>query len=231
MKKKKRMIGMVSILAAVCLVVVALVIGFGSGGLTFTSGKNNGSSAGNKPGDTLNTPDLLDKSLTYYADINIQNFGTITVKLDQSAAPITCANFVKLAQSGFYDGLTFHRIMEGYMMQGGDPQGNGFGGSDETIVGEFTANGYDNPLSHTRGAISMARANDYNSASSQFFIMQEDVSAMWDGKYAVFGYVMEGIEVVDAVCAAAEPTDGNGTIPAEKQPVMTAVTIRTEPAA
>ena len=116
-------------------------------------------------------------------------------------------------------------------MQGGDPQGNGFGGSDETIVGEFTANGYDNPLSHTRGAISMARANDYNSASSQFFIMQEDVSAMWDGKYAVFGYVMEGIEVVDAVCAAAEPTDGNGTIPAEKQPVMTAVTIRTEPAA
>ena len=231
MKKKKRMIGMVSILAAVCLVVVALVIGFGSGGLTFTSGKNNGSSAGNKPGDTLNTPDLLDKSLTYYADIDIQNFGTITVKLDQSAAPITCANFVKLAQSGFYDGLTFHRIMEGYMMQGGDPQGNGFGGSDETIVGEFTANGYDNPLSHTRGAISMARANDYNSASSQFFIMQEDVSAMWDGKYAVFGYVTEGIEVVDAVCAAAEPTDGNGTIPAEKQPVMTAVTIRTEPAA
>lgn len=231
MKKKKRMIGMVSILVAVCLVVVALVIGFGSGGLTFTSGKNNGSSAGNKPGDTLNTPDLLDKSLTYYADIDIQNFGTITVKLDQSAAPITCANFVKLAQSGFYDGLTFHRIMEGYMMQGGDPQGNGFGGSDETIVGEFTANGYDNPLSHTRGAISMARANDYNSASSQFFIMQEDVSAMWDGKYAVFGYVMEGIEVVDAVCAAAEPTDGNGTIPAEKQPVMTAVTIRTEPAA
>ena len=231
MKKKQRMIGMVSILAAVCLVVVALVIGFGSGGLTFTSGKNNGSSAGNKPGDTLNTPDLLDKSLTYYADIDIQNFGTITVKLDQSAAPITCANFVKLAQSGFYDGLTFHRIMEGYMMQGGDPQGNGFGGSDETIVGEFTANGYDNPLSHTRGAISMARANDYNSASSQFFIMQEDVSAMWDGKYAVFGYVTEGIEVVDAVCAAAEPTDGNGTIPAEKQPVMTAVTIRTEPAA
>ena len=138
---------------------------------------------------------------------------------------------MKLAESGFYDGLTFHRIMEGYMMQGGDPMSNGFGGSDVTIVGEFAANGYDNPMSHTRGAISMARANDYNSASSQFFIMQEDVSAMWDGKYAVFGYVTEGIEVVDAVCAAAEPIDNNGTIPAEKQPVMTSVTIRTEPAA
>lgn len=210
MKKKNRIIW-ISIIAVVCIAVIALNFGLGSGGGKDTSG-------------------MLDDSLIYYADIDIQDFGMITVKLEQSVAPITCANFVKLAESGFYDGLTFHRIIEGYMMQGGDPQGNGYGGSDVTIVGEFAANGYDNPLSHTRGAISMARANDYNSASSQFFILQEDVSAMWDGKYAVFGYVTEGIEVVDAVCAAAEPTDNNGTIPAEKQPVMTSVTIRTEPA-
>ena len=134
---------------------------------------------------------------------------------------------MELAESGFYDGLTFHRIIEGFMMQGGDPEGNGTGGSDETIVGEFLDNGYDNNLTHTRGAISMARSNDYDSASSQFFIVHED-SEYLDGQYAVFGYVTEGMEVVDAVCAAAEPTDGNGTISAEDQPVITSITIRTE---
>lgn len=173
---------------------------------------------------------VLDASLTYYADIEIQNYGTITVQLDQKSAPITTANFVSLAESGFYDGLTFHRIIEGFMMQGGDPEGNGTGGSDETIVGEFTDNGYDNTLSHTRGAISMARSNDYNSASSQFFIVHEDSSASLDGQYAVFGYVTDGMDVVDAVCETAEPTDGNGTITAEEQPVITSVVIRTEAA-
>ena len=171
---------------------------------------------------------VLDASLTYYADIAIRDYGTITVQLDQASAPITAANFVSLAESGFYDGLTFHRIIEGFVMQGGDPEGNGTGGSDENIVGEFTANGYDNTLSHTRGAISMARSNDYDSASSQFFIVHEDSSASLDGQYAVFGYVTEGMDVVDAVCEAAEPTDGNGTILAEEQPVITSVTIRTE---
>ena len=150
--------------------------------------------------------------------------------MDQASAPITTANFVSLAESGFYDGLTFHRIIEGFMMQGGNPEGNGTGGSDETIVGEFAANGYDNTLSHTRDAISMARSSDYDSASSQFFIVHEDSSASLDGQYAVFGYVTEGIEVVDAVCEAAEPTDGNGTIDAEAQPVITSITIRTEAA-
>lgn len=150
--------------------------------------------------------------------------------MDQISAPITSANFVSLAESGFYDGLTFHRIIEGFMMQGGDPNGDGTGGSDENIVGEFTANGYTNTLSHTRGAISMARSSDYDSASSQFFIVHEDSSASLDGQYAVFGYVTEGMDVVDAVCEATEPTDGNGTIDAEDQPVITSVTIRTEAA-
>lgn len=118
--------------------------------------------------------------------------------------------------------------MEGFMMQGGDPNGDGTGGSENTIVGEFADNGYENNLSHTRGAISMARSgDDYDSASSQFFIVQED-STYLDGQYAVFGYVTEGLEVVDAVCEAAEPTDDNGTIEADAQPVIPSITIRTE---
>lgn len=173
------------------------------------------------------TPDALDESLTYYADIEIADYGTITVKLDQASAPISAANFVALANDGFYDGLTFHRIIEDFMMQGGDPNGNGSGGSDNNIVGEFTDNGYDNELSHTRGAISMARSDDYNSASSQFFIVHED-STYLDGQYAVFGYVTEGMDVVDQVCETAEPTDNNGTIEADAQPVITSITIRTE---
>ena len=162
-----------------------------------------------------------------YADIDVENYGTITIALDPSAAPKTVANFVNLAESGFYDGLTFHRIMEGFMMQGGDPDGNGFGGSDTTIPGEFPANGVDNPLSHTRGTVSMARATGYDTASSQFFIVHQD-STFLDGAYAAFGVVTEGMDVVDAVCADAEPVDDNGTIPPEAQPVMRSVTIRRE---
>jgi len=161
----------------------------------------------------------------YIADIEIADYGTITVELDAEAAPATVENFVKLAKDGFYDGLTFHRIMAGFMMQGGDPDGNGTGGSDQTIPGEFAANGFDNPLSHTRGAISMARSQKPDSASSQFFIVHED-SEFLDGNYAAFGYVTEGIEVVDAVCEAAKPVDNNGTILPEEQPVITSITIR-----
>ena len=168
----------------------------------------------------------LNKDATYYADIDIKDYGKITVKLDQNSAPTTVANFVGLAESGFYDGLTFHRIIEGFMMQGGDPEGNGTGGSKDKISGEFTANGFDNKLSHTRGAISMARSNDMNSASSQFFIVHQDNQPSLDGKYAAFGYVTEGIEVVDAICESAKPTDGNGTIPASNQPVITSIKIR-----
>lgn len=170
----------------------------------------------------------LDETLTYYADIEIADYGTVSVRLDQEAAPITVSNFVNLAQNGFYDGLTFHRIIEGFMMQGGDPNGDGTGGSDSNIVGEFTENGYDNSLSHTRGAISMARSSDYNSASSQFFIVHEDSADSLDGQYAVFGYVSEGMDVVDAICESAEPADDNGSIEADAQPVITSITIRTE---
>lgn len=141
------------------------------------------------------------------------------------AAPETVENFITLAKDGFYDGLTFHRIMEGFMMQGGDPNGNGTGGSDRTITGEFSANGIGNPLSHTRGAISMARAQPFDSASSQFFIVHED-STFLDGQYAAFGYVTEGMDVVDQVCKEAKPVDNNGTIPAEAQPVIDSITIR-----
>lgn len=162
---------------------------------------------------------------TYYADIVVEDYGTITVELDGDTAPITVANFVALAQDGFYDGLTFHRIMAGFMMQGGDPSGNGTGGSDNKIEGEFSQNGHENPISHTRGTISMARAKDPNSASSQFFIVHED-STFLDGQYAAFGHVTEGMDVVDAVCANAQPTDNNGTIPAEAQPVISSITIR-----
>ena len=171
--------------------------------------------------------ELLDENVTYFADIEIADYGTITVQLDQSAAPITAANFVSLAKSGFYDGLTFHRIISGFMMQGGDPKGNGTGGSDVKIKGEFAANGHKNPISHERGVISMARSKAYDSASSQFFIMHVDYTGL-DGQYAAFGRVTEGLNVVDAVCAAAKPTDNNGSIAKENQPVIVSVTIREE---
>ncbi len=163
-----------------------------------------------------------------YADIIIEDYGTITVKLEPDSAPITVENFVKLAKEGFYDGLTFHRIISDFMMQGGDPKGNGSGGSGTTIKGEFVANGVDNELTHTRGAISMARSSQYDSASSQFFIVHQTnaKTTALDGKYAVFGYVTSGMEIVDAICLAAQPTDSNGSIATEDQPVIQTIVIR-----
>ncbi len=163
----------------------------------------------------------------YVVDIVIQDKGTIRVELDADAAPITVTNFVNLVEEGFYNGLTFHRIIEGFMMQGGDPMGNGQGGADKTIKGEFAVNGVENPLSHTRGAISMARAKQYNSASSQFFIMHEDYTGL-DGQYACFGYVIEGMEIVDDICQSAQVIDNNGTVLPENQPVITSITLVTE---
>ena len=160
----------------------------------------------------------------YTAIIDVRDYGKITVDLDPNAAPITVENFVKLAKDGFYDGLTFHRIMEGFMIQGGDPNGNGTGGSSETIKGEFKENGVDNPISHVRGTISMARSQDPDSASSQFFIVQAD-STFLDGQYAAFGSVKEGMEIVDQICQDALPTDDNGTIPSDEQPVIETITI------
>ena len=167
------------------------------------------------------TPPALEKDVTYTARIDVKDYGTITVELDQSVAPVTCANFVELANSGFYDGLTFHRIEPGFVIQGGDPNGNGTGGSEHDIVGEFAENGYKNDLSHVRGTISMARANDPNSASSQFFIMHQDNTGL-DGKYAAFGTVTDGMDVVDAICEDAS----NGTL--SENPVINSVTILTD---
>ena len=160
----------------------------------------------------------------HHADISIRDYGDIKVELDADTAPITVTNFVKLAQEGFYDGLTFHRIMDGFMIQGGDPNGDGTGGSKENIKGEFSNNGVDNDISHTRGTISMARASDPDSASSQFFIVQAD-STFLDGDYAGFGHVTEGMDIVDKICEDAKPTDDNGTIPSDQQPVIEKITI------
>ncbi len=139
--------------------------------------------------------------------IEMENGGIIKLELDAKAAPITVANFEKLVMEGFYDGLIFHRVISGFMIQGGDPMGTGFGGSKETIKGEFRANGVDNPISHKRGVISMARSQMPNSASSQFFIMHQDGEFL-DGNYAAFGHVVEGIEVVDEIASVAtDPRD------------------------
>ncbi len=168
------------------------------------------------------TPD--GETVLRHVEIDVADYGVISLELDPSAAPITVENFLALAQDGFYDGLTFHRIMDGFMIQGGDPNGNGSGGSGETIFGEFAINGYENPISHVRGVISMARATDPDSASSQFFIVQSDSTSL-DGQYAAFGWVTDGMDVVDAICADAQPIDNNGLIAAEEQPVITSVTV------
>ena len=138
--------------------------------------------------------------------ITMQNGKTIDIELDHAAAPITCENFEKLVKQGFYNGLTFHRVIPGFMIQGGCPKGNGTGGPGWNIKGEFAQNGVANPIKHTRGVISMARAMDPNSAGSQFFIMHQDAPHL-DGGYAAFGHVVSGMEVVDEIAAVA--TDWN----------------------
>ena len=160
----------------------------------------------------------------HHAEMEIEGYGTVTLELDGDTAPITVQNFMDLANAGFYDGLTFHRIIDGFMIQGGDPNGNGTGGSDKNIPGEFAANGYENNIAHVKGVISMARAQDPNSASSQFFIMVADAPHL-DGQYAAFGHVTGGQDVVDKIAADAQPLDDNGTIAPEDQPVVTSIKI------
>ena len=160
----------------------------------------------------------------HHATIEVKNYGTIKLELDADIAPITVANFAKLVNEGFYDGLTFHRIIDGFMIQGGDPLGNGTGGSSENIKGEFKLNGVNNNISHVRGVISMARATAYNSASSQFFIVHED-STFLDGQYAGFGKVTEGIEIVDKICKDIPVVDNNGTVLKANQPIIEKITM------
>ena len=172
--------------------------------------------------DTSENEELL--TGLHHVTIDVQDYGTISLELDADTAPISVTNFINLANEGFYDGLTFHRIISGFMIQGGDPNGNGTGGSEKTIKGEFSANGVENDISHVRGVISMARANDPDSGSSQFFIVHED-STFLDGQYAAFGHVTDGMDVVDAICEAVPVQDKNGTVAAADQPVITAVTV------
>ena len=159
---------------------------------------------------------------THHAEIKVKDYGTIKLELDADTAPITVENFAKLANEKFYDGLTFHRIISGFMIQGGDPNGDGTGGSKETIKGEFSGNGVENKISHKRGVISMARSQDPNSASSQFFIMHQD-STYLDGEYAAFGKVTDGIEIVDKICEDTQVIDGNGTVEKADQPVIESI--------
>lgn len=167
----------------------------------------------------------LENQETIQAEIKVKDYGTIMVDLYPEIAPITVENFVKLAEDGFYDGLTFHRIIKGFMIQGGDPKGDGTGGAEETIKGEFSKNGVENPLSHKRGVISMARSQMPDSASSQFFIVHED-STYLDGEYAAFGYVTEGMDVVDKICEEVTGQDQNGMLPNENQPVIESITVK-----
>lgn len=149
--------------------------------------------------------------------ITMEDGSVMKAELYPEIAPVTVENFVSLVKDGFYDGLTFHRIIDGFMIQGGDPLGNGMGGSDKKIKGEFLANGVKNDLRHTRGVLSMARSMNPDSASSQFFIMHADAPHL-DGQYAAFGKVTDGIEVVDAIVQSAKVEDGNGTVKPANQP-------------
>ena len=159
----------------------------------------------------------------HYVEMKVKDYGTIELELDSDVAPITVTNFINLVNSKFYDGLTFHRIIDGFMIQGGDPLGNGTGGSSKTIKGEFSENGVKNSISHVRGVISMARSSDYNSASSQFFIVQKDTTSL-DGQYAAFGKVISGMDVVDKI-AKVKVEDDNGTVSKENQPVIESICV------
>ena len=144
------------------------------------------------------TRDIEGRKISY-VEMSVKDYGEVTILLDATTAPKTVENFLKLVNSGFYDGLTFHRIIKDFMIQGGDPKGNGTGGSPDQIYGEFDENGHANDIPHIKGVISMARSNDNNSASSQFFICNADARASLDGKYAAFGYVVEGLDVIDEI--------------------------------
>lgn len=154
--------------------------------------------------------------------ITVQGYGDVYAELYPEYAPITVENFLKLVDQHFYDGLTFHRIIYGFMIQGGDPLGNGTGGSPDKIKGEFSANGVENPLNHERGILSMARSQNMDSASSQFFIMHDEAPHL-DGSYAAFGQVKAGMWIVDRICQETPVQDNNGTVAKEDQPVIESI--------
>ena len=198
--------------------------GCGAKGASDSSASTSAATSASASGSCVTSASGTYASGTHHATIEVEGYGTIKLELDADVASVTVANFAKLAGDGFYNGLTFHRIISGFMVQGGDPNGNGTGGSSEKIVGEFSENGHPNSISHVRGTISMARSQAYNSASSQFFIMQADTPSL-DGQYAAFGHVTEGMDVVDVMCEAARPTDNNGTIAVADQPRISSISM------
>ena len=223
---KKKLCGIL----AICLATAAVLAGCGKQGQgsdPVPGGQNQGGESAEGQQESSQPAEQEQEELLsgkHHIKIHMKDYGTIEVELDADQAPITVTNYVNLAKDGFYDGLTFHRIIEGFMMQGGDPRGNGTGGSGQDIKGEFSDNGVENTLSHTRGAISMARSTLPDSASSQFFIMHQDGTAL-DGQYACFGYVTSGMEIVDEICENAVVIDDNGTVPSENQPVIESVEV------
>ena len=232
MKSNKKTFIIASVVAVVVLAAfIFLIVGVANEGKTTTTSDSSGNSVvsdvqtsadDNKVHSGPYDPTTI--SGKHNIEIDIKDYGVIKVELDADVAPITVANFLNLTNDKFYDGLTFHRIIDTFMIQGGDPAGNGSGGSDVDIKGEFTNNGVENNLEHTRGAISMARATDPNSGSSQFFIVHQD-SPHLNGDYACFGYVTEGIEIVDKICADTPVTDSNGTVESTNQPVINSIRI------
>ena len=163
-------------------------------------------------------------TVQYVDSEGTEQTGDIVIQLRPDVAPITVENFESLVSSGFYDGLTFHRVYSGFMIQGGDPKGNGTGGSGKTIKGEFSANDVNNTLSHKRGVVSMARSNSYNSASSQFFICHAD-STFLDGNYAAFGEVVSGMDVVDGIASTAVVSNGSEVSKPVTAPVIVKATL------
>lgn len=174
-----------------------------------------------------NTENQPEKVSDYTAVITVKNYGDIELILYGEKAPITVSNFVSLAESGFYDGLTFHRIIKDFMIQGGDPKGDGTGGSGKNIKGEFKSNGIENDISHERGVISMARSKDPDSASSQFFIIQNTKNSLHlNGDYAAFGKVTSGMEIVDKIAEETQTFGYNGEVERGNQPVMEKITVK-----
>ncbi|MEG0981622.1 MAG: peptidylprolyl isomerase [Erysipelotrichaceae bacterium] len=160
----------------------------------------------------------------HHIEIVVKDYGIIKAELNGDVAPITVTNFIDLANKGFYNNLTFHRIIDGFMIQGGDPNGDGTGGSDKNIKGEFESNNISNDIKHTRGVLSMARAQDPDSGSSQFFIMHQDAPSL-DGDYAAFGKVSEGMDVVDAIVSKAVVIDNNGSVEKANQPIIESIKV------
>ena len=233
-------------LVAVAVVLVAIILALVLGGVdknTTTDGKETNptttapstSASTTDPGklnadmtaikaeiDSMEVVDFTETTeTTEYVKLTIKHYGDVVIRLRSDIAPITVANFQSLVAKGFYNGLTFHRIMQGFMIQGGDPKGDGTGGSDTTIKGEFKINGVQNDLSHVAGVISMARKSmPYDSATSQFFICNADASASLDGKYAGFGYVVAGLDVVLTVSEVEVKASASGENSVPVEPVV-----------